>query len=406
MVDNMPATGKRPSNPDPIRSEPVSAQREERTASRWPNDRILKLLGIDLPIIQAPMAGATTSAMAIAVAQAGGLGSIAGAMLSLSEVRAEFGVIRAKTSKPINLNFFCHADSISDPARETAWRQRLKSYYLELGLCPEMPTAGLSIAPFSALHCDLVADLKPEIVSFHFGLPREGLVSRIKAAGSKILCSATSVKEAVWLEQRGCDAIIAQGWEAGGHRGMFLCESAATQVGTMALVPQIVDAVGVPIVAAGGIADGRGIAAAFALGASAVQVGTAFLFCPEANVDPAYQQALRAVQDDQTIITNVFTGRPARAIVSRVVRELGPMADDVPAFPLAADALQPLSIKSKAAGSDDLTPHWSGQAAPLGRTLPARELTQVLATEALGILKGLKPKQARCARTLPEGGPV
>jgi nitronate monooxygenase len=333
------------------------------------------------------MAGATTSAMVIGVAQAGGLGSIAGAMLSLNELRAEFEAVRANTSNPINLNFFCHAESTSDPARETAWRQRLKSYRLELGLCPETPSVALSITPFSDVHCDLVADLKPEIVSFHFGLPTESLVSRVKAAGSKILCSANSVREAIWLEQRGCDAVIAQGWEAGGHRGMFLCESVATQVGTMALVPQVVDAVTVPVIAAGGIADGRGIAAAFALGASGVQIGTAYLFCPEATIDAVHEQALNAAQDDQTIITNVFTGRPARAIVNRAVRELGPMAEDVPAFPLAASALLPMSAKSKAAGSGDFTPLWSGQAAPLGRGLPANDLTRLLAAEALEALK-------------------
>src|SRR5262245_38567651 len=388
MEDNMPATGERSTNSDATPSE-------ERTADGWPNDSILKLLGIDLPIIQAPMSGATTSAMTVAVADAGGLGSLAGAMLSLNEVRHEFGSIRARTRKPINLNFFCHAEPTSDPARETAWRRQLRSYYVELGLSPETPTAALSIAPFSDAHCDLVADLKPEVVSFHFGLPRENLVSRVKAAGCKILSSASSVKEAVWLEKRGCDAIIAQGWEAGGHRGMFLCESVAMQVGTMALVPQVVDAVDVPIIAAGGIADGRGIAAAFALGASAVQIGTAYLFCPEASIDPVYQQALQAVQDDQTIITNIFTGRPARAIANRIARELAPMADDVPAFPLAANALKPLSVKSKATGSGDFTPHWSGQAASLGRTLPARELTRLLSREALKTIKACCPVRKR-----------
>jgi nitronate monooxygenase len=396
----MPATGKGPSNSDSTRSEPMSAQGQDRVLDEWPDDRVLKLLGIDLPIIQAPMAGAATAAMAIGVAQAGGLGSIAGAMLSLAGMRAELGAFRAGAAKPINLNFFCHADPTGDAARETAWRRRLKSYFLELGLCPEMPTAALPIAPFSTAHCDLVADLKPEIVSFHFGLPSEDLVSRVKAAGSRILSSASSVREAIWLEQRGCDAIIAQGWEAGGHRAMFLCESIATQVGTMALVPQVVDAVNVPVIAAGGIADGRGIAAAFALGASAVQIGTAYLFCPEATVDPVHREALNAAQDDQTTITNVFTGRPARAIVNRAVRELGPMAEDVPAFPLAASALGPLSVKSKAAGSGDFAPLWSGQAAPLGRGLPAGELTRLLAAEALAALEAYRPAMSRTRQRL------
>ena len=387
MVDNMLVTGERPTKSDTAGTEPVSVQRDESTVSRWPNDRILKLFGIDLPIIQAPMSGVTTPALSAGVAQAGGLCSIAGAMLSLDEIRGQFDAIRSKTRKPINLNFFCHAESAGDPARETAWRQRLNAYYAELGLFPEMPTPAPSISPFCAAHCELIAELRPEIVSFHFGLPSANLVSQVKAAGSKILCSATTVKEAVWLEQRGCDAIIAQGLEAGGHRGMFLCQSVAAQVGTMALVPQVVDAVDVPVIAAGGIADGRGIAAAFALGASAVQLGTAYLFSAEANVDPLYQRTLKAAQDDQTVITNVFTGRAARAIVNRAIRELGPMADDVPAFPSAAAALQPLSIKSKTIGSSDFTPHWSGQAAPLGRRLPAKELTRLLASEALETLR-------------------
>jgi nitronate monooxygenase len=393
-VDNMPVTGKRAPKPDPARSGSVPAQGEKPMLNPWPSDRILKLLGIDLPILQAPMTGATTSAMAIGVAQAGGLGSIAAAMLSLNQVRAELGAIRAKIQAPINLNFFCHANAIPDPARETAWRHRLRAYYIEHALDPEKPTAALSIAPFGKAQCDLVAELMPEVVSFHFGLPSPDLLNRVKATGAKILGTANSVKEAVWLEQRGCDAIIVQGWEAGGHRGMFLCEGVDTQAGTMALVPQVADAVDVPIIAAGGIADGRGIAAAFALGASAVQIGTAYLFCPEANVDPVHRRALMAVQDDQTIITNVFSGRPARAIQNRAVRELGPMAGDVPAFPLAVAALQPLSAISKASGSGDFTPLWSGQAAPIGRKLPAKELTRLLAAEALETLNRLCPDRS------------
>jgi nitronate monooxygenase len=203
------------------------------------------------------------------------------------------------------------------------------------------------------------------------------------------------VKEAVWLEQKGCDAIIAQGVEAGGHRGMFLSETVATQVGAMALVPQLADAVRVPVIATGGIAEGRGIAAAFALGASGVQIGTAYLFCPEANVAPLYRQALKNAQDDQTAITNVFTGRAARAMVNRIAGELGPMAENAPPFPLAGAALAPLRAKSEAAGSDDFTPLWSGQAARLGRELPARELTALLAEEALATRNGRFTERGR-----------
>jgi len=238
--------------------------------------------------------------------------------------------------------------------------------------------------------CDLVTEIRPEIVSFHFGLPDKNLLLRVKSTGAKVLSSATSVDEARWLEDQGCDAIIAQGFEAGGHRGMFLTEDVSTQVGTMALVPQVVDAVRVPVIAAGGIADARGILAAFALGAAAVQIGTAYLYCPEAQVSPRYRQALKGMRDNETAITNVFTGRPARAIVNRFMREVGPMSDVAPEFPLAASTVAPLRAKSEMAGSADFTPFWSGQAASLGRELPAAELTKQLAAEALENLKSLQ----------------
>jgi nitronate monooxygenase len=357
--------------------------------ANWPDRRILDLLGIDVPIIQAPMAGAATSAMAIAVAEAGGLGSLPCTLLSPDQVRAELGAIRGRTTKPINLNFSCHAPTATDPAREAAWKQRLKPYYVELGLDPETPVPATNIPPFGSVHCALVEELKPEIVSFHFGLPAKDLVSRVRATGAKILSSATMVKEAVWLEDHGCDAVIAQGLEAGGHRGMFLSSDVSSQVGTMALVPQVVDAVRVPVIAAGGIADARGIAAAFALGASAVQIGTAYLFCAEATVAPLHRQALRTAQD-QTMVANVFTGRPARLIVNRTVRELGPMSDLAPAFPLAAAALAPLRAKSEPSGSNDFIPLWSGQSARLGRELSAGDLTKWLAGQTLAKLADLR----------------
>jgi nitronate monooxygenase len=234
-------------------------------------------------------------------------------------------------------------------------------------------------------------EFHPEVVSFHFGLPDKDLLLRIRAAGAKILSSATSVDEARWLEDQGCDAIIAQGLDAGGHRGMFLTDDVSTQVGTMALVPQVVDAVRVPVVAAGGIADARGIVAAFALGASAVQIGTAYLHCPEAQISPIYRQALKGTKDNETAITNVFTGRPARALVNRFMREVGPISDVAPEFPLAAAIVAPLRAKSEMAGSADFTPFWSGQAASLGRDLPAAELTKQLAAEASRNLRVLPP---------------
>ena len=355
----------------------------------WPDNRILDLFGIEVPIIQAPMAGSAFSDMAVAVSQAGGLGSLACALLSVEQARKELETIRQKTSRSINANFFCHQPPREDRARETSWRQRLDAYFVELGLDSNTPLPNTNRAPFDDKMCDLVMEFHPEVVSFHFGLPDKNLLRRVREAGAKILSSATSVDEARWLEDQGCDAIVAQGFEAGGHRGMFLTRDVSTQIGTMALVPQIVDAVKVPIIAAGGIADARGIVAAFALGASAVQIGTAYLHCPEARISPMHREALKDAKDNQTAITNVFTGRPARAIVNRLIREVGPISDVAPEFPLAAGALAPIRAKSETAGSSDFTPLWSGQASRLSRELPAAELTKQLAAETLEKLGSL-----------------
>jgi nitronate monooxygenase len=302
-------------------------------------------------------------------------------------VRAELTSIRQRTSHAINVNFFCHHTPQPDHGREILWRRRLASYYTELGLDPEAPVPSSSRASFDSAMCDLVVEFKPQVVSFHFGLPAKDLLARVKATGAKVLSSATAVDEARWLEGEGCDAIIAQGYEAGGHRGMFLDNDISTQVGTMALVPQVVDAVKVPVIAAGGIADARGIVAALALGASAVQIGTAYLFCPEAKVGPAHLRALRNAKDNQTALTNVFTGRPARAIVNRIVQEVGPISDLAPEFPLAAGPVAPLRSRCEAAGSDDFVPLWSGQAARLAKVLPAGELTKWLAADTWAKLK-------------------
>src|SRR5215469_1296508 len=283
----------------------------------WPNVRFIKLCGIELPIIQAPMAGVALSDMTVAVSEAGGLGSLACALLSVEQARGELETIRRRTSRPINANFFCHQPPRDDPARETNWRKRLDAYYIELQA--DDNTSVPARAPFDDKMCDLVMDFHPEVVSFHFGLPEKNLLLRVRKTGAKILSTATSVEEAHWLEDQGCDAIIAQGFEAGGHRGMFLTDDVSTQVGTMALVPQVVDAVKVPVIAAGGIADARGIVAAFALGAAAAQIGTAYLRCPEAKISPFHRQALKDTRDNQTAITNVFTRRPATAIVNRTM---------------------------------------------------------------------------------------
>jgi len=355
----------------------------------WPNNRALDLFDIEVPIIQAPMAGLALSDVVVAVSEAGGLGSLACALLNVDQARSELEIIRRQTSRPINVNFFCHKPPRADPAREVMWRRRLDAYFVELGLDSNAPFPSSDRAPFDEKMCDLVMEFHPEVVSFHFGLPDKNLMARVQRAGAKIISSATSVDEARWLEDRGCDAVIAQGYEAGGHRGAFLTQDVSTQVGTMALVPQVVDAVTVPVIAAGGIADSRGIAAAFALGASAVQIGTAYLLCPEAKTSPAYRQALRNAKDNETALTNVFTGRPARGMVNRLVREVGPMSDSAPDFPLAAAALAPLRSKSEMAGSADFSPWWAGQAIRLFRELPAGELTKQLAAETQEKLRPL-----------------
>jgi len=355
----------------------------------WPDRRLLDLFGIEHPIVQAPMAGAMDGELAAAVAEAGGLGSLPCAMLNVDQVRGEIEKIRARTGNPININFFCHTPPRLDNAREAAWRDRLARYYRELGIDPAVPGPSSSRAPFDAAFCNLVLELKPKVVSFHFGLPEPALLARVKEAGSVVLGSATTVAEARWLEARGVDAVIAQGFEAGGHRGIFLSDDIATQVGTLALVPQVADAVQVPVIAAGGISDARGIAAAFALGAAGVQIGTAYLHTPEARISAPHRVAVAGAQDDGTALTNVMTGRPARGIVNRAIRELGPISDIAPQFPLAAGALAPLRAAAETQGSGDFSPMWSGQAAALGRAMGAGELTRTLAAEALARLRAL-----------------
>ena len=263
-------------------SNEAGAQGASLQTAAWPNKRLLALLKIDHPIIQAPMGFHVSPDMPAAVCESGGLGSFPCASLTPAQLRDVVGKIRAQTIKPLNLNFFCHVTE-RDAALETAWLKRLASYYTELGVDPPAFPTGAR-APFGAEMCDVVVELRPQVVSFHFGLPEKSLVDRLKAAGCVIFSSATTVTEARWLEEHGVDAVIAQGVEAGGHRGMFLTTEPASQLGTLVLVPQVVDAVKVPVIAAGGIADGRGIAAAFALGASAVQMGTAYLLCPEARM--------------------------------------------------------------------------------------------------------------------------
>jgi len=337
-----------------------------------------ELFGVELPIIQAPMAGYQGSEMAIAVCNAGGLGSLPCAMLSLQAMQTELTAIRARTAKPFNVNFFCHATPEFDTGREAAWRKLLRPYLEEFDIVLDDAPAP-SRTPFSAAAADVLAAFKPAVVSFHFGLPAADLVKRAKQWGSKVLSSATTVEEALWLEQRGVDAIIAQGFEAGGHRGIFLSEDLTTQVGTFALLPQIARAVRVPVIAAGGIADAKGVAAAMALGAAGVQPGTAYLLCPEAATSAVHRAALKSDRAAHTALTNLFTGRPARGIMNRLMAELGPINAAAPAFPLAGAALAALRKKAESLGIGDFSPLWSGQNASGCREIPAAALTRSLA---------------------------
>ena len=342
-------------------------------------DTLQKLLGIELPLIQAPLAGIQSHAMAIAVSNAGGLGSLPCAMLTPDALRKELELIRAGTSKPYNVNFFAHTPPTPDATREAAWRAALAPYYREYGIDPETIPQGAGRAPFSAEAAELLSEFKPPVVSFHFGLPDQALIDRVRKWGAKVLCSATTVAEARWLEEHGVDAIIAQGIEAGGHRGFFLTHDLSTQIGTFALLPQIVRAVKVPVIASGGIADAAGVAAAKLLGAAGVQIGTAYMLTPEAFTSAPHRAALKGAAAEHTALTTLFTGGPARGIVNRVMRELGPLSSAAQVFPLATAAIAPLRAKAEAQGSGDFSPLWSGQNARGCKEIPSADLTRELA---------------------------
>lgn len=337
------------------------------------------LFGCPLPIIQAPMAGAQDHRLAAAVCAAGGLGSIPAGMLNTEGLRRELSALQALTDAPCNVNFFCHSSPTPDPAVEAAWRQRLAPFYAELGIDPEAAAAGASRQPFSAELAEVVEEFRPAVVSFHFGLPSPELLQRVRASGAKVLGCATTLAEGLWLEANGADAVIAQGWEAGGHRGLFLSHELTEQLSTLSLLPQLVDALNIPVIAAGGIADARGVQAAMALGAAAVQVGTAYLLCPQANTSAVHRAALSSQAAHHTALTTVFSGRPARGIVNRVMRELGPLSEGVPAFPLASAAIAPLRAKAESLGSGDFSPLWAGQNVSGCRTISATQLTRELA---------------------------
>lgn len=338
-----------------------------------------ELLGIELPIIQAPMAGVQDSALAIAVSNAGGLGSLPCALLTVAAMRSELAALKAQTDKPYNVNFFCHLPPTPNDEREAAWRATLAPYYQAAGIDVATIPTGAGRVPFNDEAADALSEFKPAVVSFHFGLPSSELLARVKAWGAKIISSATTVDEARWLEAQGVDAIIAQGLEAGGHRGIFLSADITTQVGTFALLPQIVHAVKCPVIAAGGIADARGVAAALSLGAAGVQVGTAYLLCPETTTSAIHRAALQSEAARHTALTNLFTGRPARSIVNTIMREIGPMSTAAPDFPLAIAAIAPLRAQAEKQGSSDFSPLWCGQNPSGCKAIPAADLTRELA---------------------------
>lgn len=345
----------------------------------WPDRRFLDLIGTEHPLVQAPMAAAGGVDLCVAAIKGGALGSLPCALLSAEQVRSQVAEVRKRAGGPINLNFFCH--KMPEQADDGVWRALLRPYYDEYGVEPG--NGGALRLPFDGEMCAVVEELRPEAVSFHFGLPQDDLLGRVKATGAVVIGCATTVEEARWLEQHRVDAIIAQGFEAGGHTGRFLASDPAEAMGLFALVPQVVDAVGVPVIAAGGVGDGRGIAAALTLGASAVQLGTAYLHAPETPISTVHRERLT---EGHTLFTNLMTGGLARGLRGRLIDELGPVRAEAPPYPLASAALAPIRKAAESQGEFGFGPMWAGQAAPLGQALPAAELTRRLAANALAIL--------------------
>lgn len=341
---------------------------------------IRDLFQISLPVIQAPMAGSQNHQLAAAVSEAGGLGSIPAGMLSAETLDAELTAMKTLTRKPYNLNFFCHQTPIEDASSNQAWLALLAPYLTKLSIDPASIPGGATRKPFDVAMAEVVERHRPSVVSFHFGLPAPGLLERVKATGAKILSSATTLEEGRWLQAQGVDAVIAQGLEAGGHRGMFLSEDIDSQVGTFALLPQLVAALDVPVIAAGGIAHAQGVAAAQTLGAAGVQAGTAYLLCDESRTAPLHRQALQSPAAQHTVLTTLFSGRPARGIVNRLIRELGPRPKSVPVFPLASNAIASLRAQAEPKGVDHFSPLWAGQNVSGCQAVPAGQLTIALAT--------------------------
>lgn len=349
----------------------------------WPDGRFLALTGAALPIVQAPMAGAGGPALAVAAIAGGALGSLPCALLSAEQIVEQAGQVRAGAEGPLNLNFFCHR--LGDPPDDEAWRKLLGPFYDEEGVAPG--AAPPLRRPFDVAMAEAVEGVKPEVVSFHFGLPDTELLGRVRRTGAKILGNATTPAEGRWLAERGCDAVIAQGFEAGGHAGWFLGEY--RPVGLLALVRQLSIELPVPVIAAGGIVDARSIAAAMLVGASAVQIGTAYLATPESMAASPHRALLGTRAAEDTAFTNLLSGRAARGIRNRLMDLLGPIRSEAPAFPFASNALAPLRRAAEADGRGDFSPLWAGQAAALVRAMPAQTLTETLGREARALLEGV-----------------
>ena len=317
-------------------------------------------LGIRFPLIQAPMAGAQDAQMAIAVSEAGGLGSLPSAAFSVAELEGQLQQLSEGTSKPYNVNFFCHQEPVRDEAKERAWLAALAPDFQQLGLHVDDIELTAARQPFNAAVAETVAAFKPPVVSFHFGLPDAKLLEYVKSWGALVLSSATTVEEGLWLQAHGADAVIAQGLEAGGHRGHFLSDDLSLQSGTFALVPQLAAQLDIPVIAAGGVTGRHAVRAALALGAAGVQAGTAYLLAHESLISPLHRHALQGGKVKPTALTSAFTGRPARGITNAFLRaQIG--RTDTPAFPLPASVTKALRQAAEAQGSADFTPLWSGQ---------------------------------------------
>ncbi len=354
----------------------------------WPDTRLMDIFGIEYPIIQAPMAGASTPAMAAAAANNGCMGSLGCAMMKPDVYIDTFNKTRSLTNGALNMNFFCHVEPVEKPDRNERAFELLKPFYEEMGQ-DQMPDAVATHFPFGDEIFEAVLQACPNVMSFHFGLPNQKYVDALKERGVKILCSATTAAEAREQEARGVDAVIAQGWEAGGHHGFYL-EKQTAAIGTFALVPQLVDAVDIPVIAAGGIADGRGIAAALALGASGVQIGTAFLTTEETGIPEVHKNSLLASDGSNTQLTRIFSGRPARGLQNRYMDEIKPFEDELPDFPLMNTLTGPLRKFSAENDKPDFVAQWSGQAVSLNRTGTTAELIQRLVEETQSVIGKLQ----------------